>query len=260
MRSTRSNPRPRLLGGAALLLAGACGGDESDEAADQTTTTSATRTQQQEPSLTILSREVGAKVGGYVVKLDLDVDGLRIVKADGDVSGQTGHYHVFVDKDPVAPGAVIPREAGVVHTTEDPVELPGLAAGRHRFTVVLGNGAHARIGETEAEVSVEVVGPSIDATAPASASAGEPVKVETKAEGVQIVKGGNHLHLFVDRERTPRGAPIPQGDPFIIHTPEMATELPGLAPGEHVIWVVVGDAAHVPLDPPVADKVTVTVE
>lgn len=245
---------------ASLLTAGACGGDDSDDAAEQTTTTSATRTQQQEPSLTILSPADGAKVGGNVVTLDLDVDGLRIVKADGDVSGQTGHYHVFVDRDPVAPGAPIPREAGVVHTTEDPLELPGLAAGRHRFTVVLGNGAHARIGEAEAVVGVDVEGPSIDASAPSTVDSGKPVKVETKAEGVQIVKGGNHLHLFVDRERTARGTPVPQGDPAIIHTPEMATEIPGLAPGEHVIWVVVGDASHVPLDPLVADKVTVTVQ
>jgi hypothetical protein len=245
-----------------LLVAGACGGDDSSDVAKgkkATTTTSASH-QKGEASLTIMSPEDGAKVKGNVVTLDLDVDGIQIVRPNGDTSGDTGHYHVFIDKAPVAPGQVIPKEPGVVHSAEDPLKIPGLTVGTHQLTAVLGDGAHARIGDSEAAVSVVVEGPSVDASAPATSPAGSPVKVTSKVEGLKVVKGGQHLHLFVDKDPTPPGTPIPQGDPAIIHTAELSTDVAGLAPGEHVIWVVVGDAGHVPLDPPVEDKVTVTVQ
>ena len=245
---------------ALLLLAGACGGDDSENVADTTTTSRETNTGDRPSSVTILSPEDGAEVRGNVVPLELDADGVTIVKADGDDSGRTGHYHVFVDKEPLAPGAEIPKESGILHSADDPVQVTGLSVGRHRLTVVLGNGQHVRLGDAEAQISVDVKGPSIDASAPSTARAGSPVKVETEAEGVQIQMGGNHLHLFVDRGPTPAGAPIPVGDPAIIHTPQLTTEIPNLPPGEHVITVVVGDAGHVPFDPPVLDKVTVTVQ
>jgi hypothetical protein len=34
----------------------------------------------------------------------------------------------------------------------------------------------------------------------------------------------------------------------------------GLEKGEHTIWVVLGDGTHKAFDPPVIDKLTVTVE
>lgn len=258
----RRSGRGLALLGAMVLVAGACGGDDSKDVASGrkvTTTTSATR-QKGETSLTIMSPEDGAKVKGNVVTLDLDVDGLRIVKADGDTSGETGHYHVFIDKAAVRTGQVIPREADVVHSTEDPLRITGLSVGTHQLTAVLGDGAHTRIGDSEAAISVTVQGPSVDASAPATAAAGTPVKVTSEVEDLQIVRGGQHLHLLVDKELPAPGTPIPQGDPSIIHTPDLSTDVANLTPGEHVIWVVVGDAAHVPLDPPVADRVTVTVQ
>ncbi|MDP9070589.1 MAG: DUF4399 domain-containing protein [Actinomycetota bacterium] len=250
------------LAGALLVTAGACGGDDSEDLAsgDKAPTTTSAAFEQGEAALTIISPDDGAKVKGNVVTLDLDVEGIRIVKADGDTSGRTGHYHVFIDKAAAAQGTVIPREAGVVHTTDDPVKITGLTKGTHRITAVLGDGAHTRLGDTEASISVTVEGPSLDASAPATAPAGTPVKVTTEVEDLQIVKGGQHLHLFVDKDPTSPGTPIPQGDPAIIHTADLATEVANLAPGEHVIWVVAGDAGHVPLDPPVLDKVTVTVQ
>ncbi|MGH2667938.1 MAG: DUF4399 domain-containing protein, partial [bacterium] len=61
--------------------------------------------------------------------------------------------------------------------------------------------------------------------------------------------------------------PLPPGQPYPpkdqagpIHTADSMVGLTGLAPGEHTIWVVLGYADHTPFDPPVADKVTVTVQ
>jgi hypothetical protein len=68
-----------------------------------------------------------------------------------------------------------------------------------------------------------------------------------------------HLHLFVDRDPTPAGQPIPK-EAGIIHTTETTVNVPGLAAGEHTIWVVAGDGNHVPLTPPVTARLTVNVQ
>ncbi len=240
---------------AALLLAGCTGAQEET---DETTATS-------EASLSIIEPASGTSVEGNVVTLDIEGSGVEIVKADGDTSGRTGHYHVFIDRDPVAPGEVIGREAGIVHTTEDPIVLPGLSIGRHRLAVVYGDGTHQRLGDALDETNVEVKGPSIDATAPATVAEGQPVIVEVELQGFSLAKADGdtsgrtgHLHVFVDRPPTPAGQPIPV-EPSIIHSAATSIEVPGLDTGEHALWVVAGDGTHVPLAPAVMDKVTVTV-
>lgn len=256
-------PRPlrRLaLAGAVLLLLGACGNDDGQTAKPAATTASSAAL---EVSLEILSPAPGTVLKGNVARLEISAKGIQIVKADGDTSGLTGHFHVFIDRDPVAPGAVIPKEAGVVHTAENPITLPGLGVGEHRLAMVLGDGVHRRLGDTQAETTVKVTGPSLQATASAT-SAGQPVTVTIRVEGVTLVAADGdtsgrtgHLHLFVDRDPTAPGQPIPK-EPGIIHTAETTVEVSGLAPGEHVIWVVLGNGVHVPFDPLVADKVVVT--
>lgn len=216
-------------------------------------------------SLDIVAPVAGSTVKGNVVSLDLDAEGVIIVKADGDSSGRTGHYHVFIDRDPVAAGTPIPNEPGIVHTTADPIVLPGLGVGIHRFVVVYGDGEHVRIGRAQAETTVEVIGPSLDATAPVTSSVGQPVVVNVKVEGFTIVKADGdtsgrtgHLHVFVDREPTPAGQAIPV-EAGVIHSADTRIAVGNLAPGEHILSVVAGDGAHVPFNPRVMDEVTVTV-
>lgn len=207
---------------------------------------------------------------GNVVDLDVTATGIEIRKADGDSSGKSGHYHVFIDRAPVAPGAVIPREAGVVHSTDDPIRLTGLGVGTHRLALVLGDGTHARIGSAIAETTIEVQGPSVDASAPAEVPSGQDLVVEIAVEGVQIVAAASdqgapgttgHLHVLIDPASPPAadGKPLPKDDRNI-HTTETTVRLSGLAPGEHTIWVVLGDRAHIPYGPLVADRVLVTVK
>lgn len=217
------------------------------------------------PSVAVTSPAAGTTVGGNVVDLAVEAKDIEIVKADGDTSGRTGHYHVFVDRDPVAPGKVIPREPGVVHATESPIRIAGLPVGEHRFVVVLGDGTHRRIGDRRAEVAVKLLGPSVDASAPASIGPGQAVTVTIMVQGVALAAadpsappGTGHLHVLVDAGLPPAGRSIPKG-PGIIHTTQTSVVLPGLAAGEHTIWVVLGDGRHVPFAPLVADKVVVTV-
>jgi hypothetical protein len=207
-----------------------------------------------------------SSVAGNVVALDLAAQGVRIVPPDGDTSGATGHYHLFIDRDPPPPGAPIPKEPGIVHTAESHVTLPGLTAGTHHIAVVLGDGAHRRLGDAVVQTDIAVRGPSVTASAPVTVNAGDPVTIELHVEGIRLTPadgdtsgGTGHLHLFVDRSPTAAGQPIPKED-GIVHTSDTSVTLPPMAPGDHTVWVVVGNGAHVPLDPPVMAKVTFTVQ
>src|SRR5205814_912807 len=93
-------------------------------------------------TLRITGPAKGAAIKGNVVSLALGVGGISLVKADGDTSGRTGHLHVFVDRDPVRPGQVIPKDPGIIHTTDTTISVPPLAPGEHTLWVVLGDGNH----------------------------------------------------------------------------------------------------------------------
>ncbi len=224
----------------------------------------------QEPTQSLQIADPPSSVEGNVVSMKATVEGVEIVKADGDTSGESGHFHVFIDKDAVAVGEVIPKEAGVVHTADNPIKLYGLSVGEHSATVVLGDGAHTRFGEDlEEQVTFEVKGPSVDGTAPATIGEGEELKIALKSEGVEIVKAAGerskesgHFHVLVDPDSPPEAGaviPVPEENK-IIHTTEGEATVAGLAKGEHTLWVVLGDGQHYAFDPPVMDKLTVTVE
>jgi len=211
---------------------------------------------------------VPKSVEGNVVTIPVTVHGISIVKANGDTSGKTGHFHVYIDREVPDVGATIPKEPGIVHTADNPIKLYGLKVGMHTFHIVLGNGAHQRITNVHEMVSVDVKGPSVKATAPATLTAGSDLKIDLSAEGVDIVKANGdtsgktgHYHVLVDPATKPvAGEIIPPAVPNkIIHTAASSVTVSGLAKGEHVIWVVLGDGAHKAFDPPVMDKLTVTV-
>ncbi len=205
-------------------------------------------------------------VEGNVAVFDLRAQGVSIVAADGDTSGRSGHFHVFVDRPVPEPGAAIPKEPGILHTKDSRVTLEGLSIGPHRVSVVLGDGAHRRMGDAVLESSFTVEGPSVSVAAPANVRSGEPVPLEISVQGLRLVPAdgdrsghSGHLHLFVDRAPTPAGQPIPRED-GIIHTTETSVSLSGLTPGEHAVWVVVGDGVHEPFGHAVRANTTFVVQ
>ena len=246
-------------------MGAACAGDPSTPASSPAHNGAAARAEGDSAPLAFATRPP-LVVQGNVVTLDLAVRGVSIVPADGDTSGRTGHLHVFVDRAAPEPGAAIPREPGIIHTTDTRVAVNGLSIGSHRFSVVLGDVAHRRMGDAIAEADVTVQGPSVMASAPAVVPNGEPVPVQVTVEGLRLVAAdgdrsgqSGHLHLFVDRPPTPDGQPIPRED-GIIHTTDTTVPLSGLALGEHTVWVVAGDGLHTPVSPSAMARTTFVVQ
>lgn len=252
--------RPILPILAMLLLLAACGRDNP--------TLDAPTGNPQALSVNITSPENGAQVAGNVVVVTVESEGIEVTDADGDISGESGHYHVFIDQDPVATGETISDGPEVIHFSGDSVAIPGLAVGMHKFTVVLGDGSESRIGRGSSVIEVEVTGPSIDATAPATAPMAVGFTVDTAVTGVEITDpagdpgtgGTGHLDLVIDPRSDPfdTDQPLP-ADSSHIHSTGTSTEVTGLKEGDHTIWVVLTDKNHVPVKPPVADRVVVEI-
>ena len=205
-----------------------------------------------------------------VLLLDVNVSGVEIKPPDGDTSGESGHFHVFIDREPVEEGELIPRERGIVHSAENPIRLWGLEPGEHEFTVVLGDGTHKRIhGDLEDTATSNIEGPSVWGTLESGAiEQGDDVEIELHSEGVEIKAADDersdesgHYHVLIDPKTPPEaGAVIPAPVANkVIHTTESAATVEDLAKGEHTIWVVLGDGKHYAFDPPVMDKLAVTV-
>lgn len=244
--------------GAALALSG-CGGDDSAEAAREL------RRRTAGEELEVKGIPEDGALAGNTVELELSGAGVEIVEPDGDVSGRTGHYAVFLDREPVAVGAEIPEAEDVFEATEDTVQLAGLASGAHDVSVVIADGNRRRMGEKAVGAEFTVKAPTLQATAADVEDRKQPVVVQVEVEGVVLAPpdGGTatttgHYVVFVDREPTAAGAPVPAERGIVpAATPTVALE--DLGGGEHELWVVLVNGAGVPFDPLVADKVTVEV-
>jgi hypothetical protein len=77
--------------------------------------------------------------------------------------------------------------------------------------------------------------------------------------GVDHDKTGHH-HLLVDTGMPSLSSPIPSDDNHLHFGGGQTETTVELAPGEHTLQLLMGDARHVPHDPPVAsEKITITV-
>ena len=93
-----------------------------------------------------------------------------------------------------------------------------------------------------------------------------PVLFVMETEGLAIMPAGTmdagtgHHHLVVDGD-VDWALPIPNDPGVHYHMGLAQTEftIEDLTPGEHRVIAVVADGVHIPLDPPVADTITVVV-
>ena len=87
----------------------------------------------------------GASVGSPVA-MSFAVEGME-VKPAGDLTPDTGHFCLLLDRGPVPEGETVAATGGAWHFSEGQtsVSLP-LPPGRHRLTLQFDNGAHVSYG------------------------------------------------------------------------------------------------------------------
>jgi len=80
------------------------------------------------------------------VTMSFAVEGME-VKPAGDMTPDTGHFCLLLDRGPVPEGEVVPATGRAWHFSEGQtsVSLP-LPPGRHRLTLQFDNGAHVSYG------------------------------------------------------------------------------------------------------------------
>jgi len=121
--------------------------------------------------------------------------------------------------------------------------------------------------ESDEEMGMPAAAPAVVITSPANNATIEGnVRLTLETRSMEIRPAGTdepgtgHHHLFVDRDLTPIGEPIPTED-GIIHLGLAQTEyvIENFAPGEHMIIAVIGDYQHVRLREVATDTVRVVV-
>lgn len=86
-----------------------------------------------------------AAISGGDVTVKLSATNFKPIAADQATNPHVygeGHFHLFVDVPPTAPGEVIPKTKGIYHTAETVFTITGLGSGRHHLWVVLGYSDH----------------------------------------------------------------------------------------------------------------------
>lgn len=93
----------------------------------------------------------------------------------------------------------------------------------------------------------------------------DSVRLTLAAEGVEIVPAGTegertgHHHLLFNVDAPPPGSPIPSTEGYVHLGQAQTGYVAGLAPGEYRVIALLGDGAHFPHDPPIADTITISV-
>jgi len=116
----------------------ACGGEQSAESA---------QTQELgQPTAIIVQPTDGATMAGPDVSVEMAVQGISLARAGVD-SVNTGHLHLFINRDLTPEGEVIPVGDGVVHfgLAQSEHVFEGLEPGEYVVIVVLGDYVHVRI-------------------------------------------------------------------------------------------------------------------
>ncbi|MDH3458008.1 MAG: DUF4399 domain-containing protein [Gemmatimonadota bacterium] len=98
------------------------------------------------PTAEIVQPADGTSVSGPNVTVELAVEHVNLAPA-GTNEPNTGHLHLFINRDLTPEGEVIPVGEGIVHLGQAQREylMEGLAPGEYVVIAVLGDWAHVRI-------------------------------------------------------------------------------------------------------------------
>lgn len=139
----RMKPTTPVLRTSMVVLAlAACGPGPADDQASAGAAVAAPN-----PSMEIVTPQDGDTVSGPAVMTRLLAHDFVVVPA-GDTTPNSGHFHLFLDRDVSAAGAPIPAEPGhIIHlgTGADSLNLEIVVPGAHRLIGVVGDAAHVPV-------------------------------------------------------------------------------------------------------------------
>lgn len=146
-----SRARTRVMAG--LTVAGMSAACESSDDEPQD------RADAPRSSISITAPAAGATLPAGSVTVRLSASGVRIVPAGTD-EANSGHHHLFINRDPTPVGEPIPTGEGIVHLGAAQTEhaLTDLAPGEYTITAVLGDHLHRRIADVEPHTVTITVG------------------------------------------------------------------------------------------------------
>jgi hypothetical protein len=192
----------------------------------------------------------------------------------GSAREYSGHHHLLIDTDLPPLDQPIPNDFNHLHFGTGQSETTmTLKHGEHTLQLLLGDKDH--IPHTppvmSPRIKVRVVDPSLRTPAPADArvyfvaltdGAVLPqtatirfglINMGVAPAGIERANTGHH-HLLIDTKLPPMDAPIPN-DFNHLHFGAGQTEATiTLPPGKHTLQLLLGDANHVPHNPPVMSK------
>jgi hypothetical protein len=112
-----------------------------------------------------------------------------------------------------------------------------------------------------ADAKVYIISPKNGATVH------NPVTVRFGLSGMGVAPAGTvaentgHHHLIIDSPLPPLDQPLPKDDTHLHFGKGQTETVLTLKPGKHTLQLVLGDANHVPHDPPVvSEKITIRVK
>jgi Domain of unknown function (DUF4399) len=230
----------------------------------------------------------GAVIGPKAT-IHFGLHGMGVAPA-GTKRPNSGHHHLLVDTDLPPLDKPIPNDENHLHFGGGQTETElSLSPGPHTLQLLLGDADHIphtppiysdKVHVTVAE-SAPAPAPAVQASPPGTrhpSPAGARVyivspdngsyvpttftvrfgleKMGVAPAGVDKPNSGHH-HLLIDSELPPLDKPIPN-DENHLHFGAGQTEATVTLPrGRHTLQLLLGDAAHVPHDPPVYSKVVV---
>jgi hypothetical protein len=228
----------------------------------------------------------GATIGPKTT-IHFGLHGMGVAPAGSD-KANSGHHHLLIDTDLPPLDQPIPSDENHLHfgggQTEVDLTLP---PGPHTLQLLLGDKNHIphsppvmseRIHVIVAETNPAPAAPAV-ATAPSpgrhKSAPGAKVYIVSPADGAYVpltftVRFGlvgmgiapagvdrpnsGHHHLLIDAVLPPLDQPIPNDENHLHFGAGQTEATITLTPGRHTLQLLLGDAFHVPHDPPVFSK------
>lgn len=155
----RSSPLMVVL--LAVLAAGACAGEGEPEDADegmQMESQEEATSMQAQRSVEIVSPAEGATVEGPQITVELAAHGFEVVPA-GDTTSNSGHHHLYLDRDVNVTDRPVPNEEGhIIHMGDgsSTFTFENVEPGQHRLIAVVGDFAHVPVAGLQDTVTFTV--------------------------------------------------------------------------------------------------------